>query len=448
MHIKKITVSNLKTIKDFEQDFQGGVYLVTGENEIGKSTILNIIGTLLTGERSSNLLKEGEEKGFAKITVGEGEEQYEVSLTFSDKNPRGTLQIQKVGSPMKSDKISALQDIFKYQDFDANEFVKWSDTAEGRRKQVAVVKSLLPKEIQERIAEIDTEVETTKKEREPVNQDIKTYQGLVDKPGVNEKDKKTYAKAVIAQEAIDKKVTAATTNEQRTGVISRQNDRIKELESWDDTTKEVVDEYDADIAELEAELEAKIKEKKNYVDNRAIEKEKAETQKQEAAAWLLANPEQDLVALQKDIDDVEEHNKKHTKVKELEQNIKKLETLKKKKAKQEASINKLLADRKKVIKDAKLPIDGLDFDDDGLTLNAVPFRTGEISTSQEMEVAAKLIIAKNPTVKVFRIAQGESLGKKRLQAIVDFANKSGYQGFIEEVHRGQDELIIHEYTEK
>ena len=64
-----------------------------------------------------------------------------------------------------------------------------------------------------------------------------------------------------------------------------------------------------------------------------------------------------------------------------------------------------------------------------------------------MEVAAKLIIASNPTVKVFRIARGESLGEKRLQAIIDIARDNGFQGFIEEVKRGQDDLIIEEYTE-
>ena len=85
--------------------------------------------------------------------------------------------------------------------------------------------------------------------------------------------------------------------------------------------------------------------------------------------------------------------------------------------------------------------------DDGLELNGVPFVAGKVSDSQIMEVAAKLIIASNPTVKVFRIARGESLGAKRLQSLIELARKEGYQGFIEEVKRGQDDLIIEEYSE-
>ena len=77
----------------------------------------------------------------------------------------------------------------------------------------------------------------------------------------------------------------------------------------------------------------------------------------------------------------------------------------------------------------------------------MPFVAGKVSDSQIMEVAAKLIIASNPTVKVFRIARGESLGAKRLQSLIELARKEGYQGFIEEVKRGQDDLIIEEYSE-
>lgn len=82
-----------------------------------------------------------------------------------------------------------------------------------------------------------------------------------------------------------------------------------------------------------------------------------------------------------------------------------------------------------------------------MELNGVPFVAGKVSDSQIMEVAAKLIIASNPTVKVFRIARGESLGAKRLQSLIELARKEGYQGFIEEVKRGQDDLIIEEYSE-
>ena len=104
-------------------------------------------------------------------------------------------------------------------------------------------------------------------------------------------------------------------------------------------------------------------------------------------------------------------------------------------------------ERSELITNSELPIAGLSFTDDGLELNGIPFVPGKISDSQLMEIAAKLVIASNPKVKVFRIARGESLGAKRLQTIIDIARKNGYQGFIENVVRGQEEMRIEEYSE-
>ena len=116
-------------------------------------------------------------------------------------------------------------------------------------------------------------------------------------------------------------------------------------------------------------------------------------------------------------------------------------------AKMDADIAGLADERAALIAKAELPIDGLTFTDDGLELNGVPFVPGKISDSQAMEIAAKLVIASNPKVKVFRIARGESLGAKRLQTIIDIAKRNGFQGFIEQVQRGQSEMLVEEYNE-
>lgn len=51
------------------------------------------------------------------------------------------------------------------------------------------------------------------------------------------------------------------------------------------------------------------------------------------------------------------------------------------------------------------------------------------------------------TVNIFRIGRGESLGAKRLQSIVNLAKENGFQGFIEQLERGQQNLIVEEYRE-
>jgi hypothetical protein len=179
-------------------------------------------------------------------------------------------------------------------------------------------------------------------------------------------------------------------------------------------------------------------------------KEDLERRKSNAEAWLADyenhNPEKLDTAEQ--LSKAEEHNKMVARVYDYKDKKSKAD---KKRAEAEAmdnNIKELSEERANLIANSKLPIEGLTFTEDGLELNGVPFVAGKVSDSQIMEVAAKLIIASNPTVKVFRIARGESLGEKRLKSIIDIAKKNGFQGFIEEVRRGQDDLTIEEYTEK
>jgi DNA repair exonuclease SbcCD ATPase subunit len=436
MIVKKLELVNFQVIKEFNADFDGNVYFITGDNELGKSTVLKAIGALLTGNRDA-VLKNGESKGFAKMIVGDDGEEYEVELKFTKANPRGTLSIKSKTTRMKSDNVSMLQKIFGYTDFDAVEFSRWSETAEGRRKQIEVVKSLLPEEVRTRIAEIDTTVAGLKTERTGVNRDLKTYKSISDAAGqgLTTQDLKTYAKQKDITELMKEQAENAQLIEKAKTVRSALEQRKKQLEEIPERLAEVKATYEKAIEEAIAQIES---EKADY-----------EARKANAEKWLANyeenNPEKLDTAEQ--LRKAEEHNKMAAKVADYLSKKKQADDKKAEAEKMDSEIAELSAEREKLISSAKLPISGLSFSDDGLVLNDVPFVAGKVSDSQIMEVAAKLIIASNPTVKVFRIARGESLGEKRLQAIIDIAKKNGFQGFIEEVKRGQDDLIIEEYTE-
>ena len=55
MYIKRLELSNFQVIEKFEGKFEGNVYFVTGDNELGKSTLLKAIGIMLTITRSNSL---------------------------------------------------------------------------------------------------------------------------------------------------------------------------------------------------------------------------------------------------------------------------------------------------------------------------------------------------------------------------------------------------------
>lgn len=480
MFIKRLELKNFQVIEDFNADFEGNVYFITGDNERGKSTVLKSIGILLTGNRDA-VLQNGKEKGFAKMVIGDDGENYEVDLKFTKANPRGTLTIKSEQTGLKSDSVTMLQKIFGYTDFDAVEFSRWSETAEGRRKQIEVVKSLLPKEVQTRIAEIDEEIKTTKDLRKDKNAEVKTFTTICDNAakGLQPGDVKVYAKKIditdlMEEQAenaklIEKAKTVRQALEQRKKQIAEIPQRIEKTETDFTNTVDLLHkanetaqtEYEKAIADAKERLELikkgnadAIKEaeetKKNTLETIQSEKTDFEARKENAEKWLeeyeANNPEETNTAEQ--LKKAEEHNEKNKKVVDYLEKKEQKEKAEKEAEKHDTKINTLIKEREKLIESSELPIEGLTFTDDGLELNGVPFVAGKVSDSQTMEVAAKLIIASNPTVKVFRIARGESLGEKRLQAIIDIAQKNGFQGFIEEVKRGQDDLIVEEYTEQ
>ena len=469
MYIKKLELLNFQVIEKFEAEFNGNVYFVTGDNELGKSTLLKAIGALLTGERD-DVLRTGASKGFAKMVVGDDGEEFDVSLSFTENNPRGTLTIKQKSTGMATNNVSMLQRIFGYQDFDAVEFSRWSETADGRRKQIAVVKSLLAPAVRERIEAIDVEVSGLKTERTGVNRDVKTFDTLIAQitgrmePGDIEK----YATPIdvtglMEQQStnaqlIEKAKTVRAMLAQRTEQIAAIPGRIEAEKTKADETRKV---YADKVAAAKAAYEQAVAEQAGAITKidsvlkeniAAIEAEKAdlETRKANAEQWLAKyeqnNPEKTNVP--ELLAKAEAHNKKYSLVEQYKEKKQQFDDVKAKAEQMDARIDALAKERAELIATAKLPIDGLTFTDDGLELNGVPFIPGRVSDSQIMEIAAKLVIASNPTVKVFRIARGESLGAKRLETIIDIAKRNGFQGFIEQVQRGQTEMLVEEYTER
>lgn len=468
MIIKNLQLVNFQVIKEFNADFDGNVYFITGDNELGKSTLLKAIGALLTGNRDA-VLRNGEDKGFAKMVVGDDGEEYEVELRFTKANPRGTLSIKQKTTGMRSDNVSMLQRIFGYTDFDAVEFSRWSETAEGRRKQIEVVKALLPEKVRERIADIDSEVVKVKEIRKDANAEVRTYSTICAnaerqlKPG----DVKTYAEKKDITALMDEQNQNAQLIEKAKTVRAALKQRTEQLDAIPGEIERENARYQNELAESDARLEAAklayesaikdhAKRKQDSEDFHAscladIERRRAdyEARKANAESWLeryeANNPENLDTAEQ--LRKAEEHNRINALVVDYLTKKAQKDAAEKKAREYETMLSDLAKERETLISSAELPIAGLTFTDDGLELNGVPFVAGRVSDSQIMEVAAKLIIASNPTVKVFRIARGESLGEKRLQAIIDIARANGFQGFIEEVKRGQDDLIIEEYTE-
>lgn len=443
MIIKKLQLRNFQAIKDFDADFTGDVYLVKGENEVGKSTILKSIVCLLTGERDA-VLRNGEKNGFAKMVIGGDGKEYTVELRFTENDPRGTISI-KAKDGMRSTNVSMLRTVLNYRNFDAEEFARWSETAEGRRKQIQVVMGLMPPEIANRIKTIDAEVLQTKESRKAINANIKYKETELEsiKAQMSDGDIETYT------EPIDLTVLMQESNKAAEQRAKAENVKMQ-MASLERELANIPKERERLAADLERAKKAYEDAKAFY--NRNIERVAAEETEIKgkignAEQWLSEYDAQPKENAAEKLAAAQNHNAKCQVVKMFHAKQKEVDAERTKADKLNADLDAYAKERAELVAAAKFPIDGLSFGEDGLTLNDVPFVVGKVSDSQIMEVAAKLVIASNPTVNIFRIGRGESLGAKRLQSIVNLAKENGFQGFIEQVERGQETISIEEYRE-
>lgn len=89
---------------------------------------------------------------------------------------------------------------------------------------------------------------------------------------------------------------------------------------------------------------------------------------------------------------------------------------------------------------ATFPVDGLGFDENGVTYQGVPFK--QASSAEQLRVSLAMAIALNPALRVIRIADGSLLDADNLALIESMAKAHDFQVWIEIVGDGDGRGII------
>lgn len=87
--------------------------------------------------------------------------------------------------------------------------------------------------------------------------------------------------------------------------------------------------------------------------------------------------------------------------------------------------------KERALAEAKMPIEGLGFDDDGVTYNGVPFK--QASGAEQLRVSIAMAMAMNPQIRVIRISDGSLLDRENMAIIADMAQEHDFQCWIERV---------------
>lgn len=89
---------------------------------------------------------------------------------------------------------------------------------------------------------------------------------------------------------------------------------------------------------------------------------------------------------------------------------------------------------------AKLPVDGIGFDDTGVTLNGLPF--SQASSAEQIKAATALCMAANPKLRVILIRDGSLLDKHSFQILAEMAAANEFQVFVEVVESDRANAIV------
>lgn len=97
--------------------------------------------------------------------------------------------------------------------------------------------------------------------------------------------------------------------------------------------------------------------------------------------------------------------------------------------------------RRSALAEAAMPIDGLGFDEDGVTYQDVPLK--QASAAEQLRVSIAMAMALNPKLRVIRITDGSLLDSSNLALIEQMAADRDFQVWIERVDEtGQIGILI------
>jgi hypothetical protein len=103
-------------------------------------------------------------------------------------------------------------------------------------------------------------------------------------------------------------------------------------------------------------------------------------------------------------------------------------------------IEELVAARVNAIKAAKLPVEGMEFGPDGVTLNGVTF--DQASDEEQLSASVRVAAAMHPKLGIIRIRDGSLLDKNNRRLLAEFAKENKLQVWMEVVDEASEVGII------
>lgn len=388
MKIIELQAENVLRLKAVDITPDGTLQVIGGRNAQGKSSVLNAIFLAIGGGKAGKAtvqpIRDGEERAYVRLDLGE----LVVTRTWTKGGATKLTVTSADGASYKSPQ-SMLDALVGHLSFDPLAFTRLS-----ARDQREALLDLVDLDVD--LDALDNERDRLYENRTQVGRDGKAIGDVEvdDTLPDDEQSASELIKSIREKEEHNSKIRAARRN-------------VIEIESH--------------ISDLEQQLI------------------KAKSELNEAA-WLANAELAETDHLEDQLATIEETNARirdnqQAQIKQVEKDglrgeyddlTRQIEALDKRKA--DALVS------------AEFPIEGLAFDENGVTYQGVPF--SQASSAEQIKVSLAMAMALNPDLKVLRIMDGSLLDDESMEAIREVVAENDYQLWLERVGDADQGAVI------
>lgn len=428
MKIIELRAENVKRLKLVNIKPPEGLVQITGKNGSGKTSVLDSIWWALGGKNGIQAvpIRTGEERATIRLDLGE----LIVERSFL---PSGTTRLtvrKSKDAPPEESPQALLDGLLGELSFDPLAFTRMSTKAQFEELR--------------RIAKVNYDFELAAKatakdyeERKNLNRDAKAKRSAADSIAVPDglPEHPVDESAILAEINLASKHNQAIAD-QRAAIETLRGQAARKREKSAEALARI-EEGRANVGKRIAELEKQIAEVKRA-------QQAQETSNREFAGAATKEAEElersAQVALPEPIS-IEEQTAKLTTAREINRTIGERERrdgLLRDAAALESQADGLSAQmegrelaKRKAIKSAQLPVEGLGFGPDHITFNGIPF--DQASDAQQLRVSIAIAMAGNPSLRVIRVRDGSLLDEDGIRIIAELAQQQDYQIWVERV---------------
>lgn len=405
--ITQLTAENVKKLQAVSIRPDGSPVILTGENEAGKSTVLDCIWIALTGQTPDQPIRNGSKKARIELTVQIDDEETPLVIERRFTGKGSYITVKDDGGKARTSPQKLLDGLTSTLTLDPLAFSR-----------------MKPKEQRETLLRLSG-LDLTDWE--------KRYKEAYD------------ARTVANREATQKQSAWKGLADAPEGTPDREQsaaDLIAEIEDMQGQRKEADDCERAHLGDLDDLKDANAK---------IEELEKALKQWKERAEVLRKRTEEHQPAEAPTEEAIAEKRKKLSTIEEVNRNVR--YKLTKEAAKDvsdkaqrlaqqaERNVQKLLEEKEALIKKADFGIDGIEIDDDGVLFEGQPL--AQQSSARTMEISARIAMRGDPRFKVLIIRDASLIGTKIFQRIAEMADEKGYQLWVERFQEEPGDHGVH-----